>query len=114
DVFHMDDWAVEEQWISETHHDVVGLAALIELDVHGRQLAESHREVVVGAGKIGAPPRAALLEAIRGEVGAAEVEGAVEVFELRPLGRLAGEAADASAADPDPRAPFGILLGNLR
>src|SRR5262249_4787211 len=114
DVFHVEDRTVEEQRVGESDDDVVGLPGPIEPDVHRRQLAQAHGEIVVGAWKVGAPAGAALLESIAGEVGAAEVEGPVEVLRLRPLRRLAIEAPDAAAAHPDPRLPFRILLTDLR
>src|SRR5262249_50258507 len=81
--------------------------------VHRGELAETYGEIVIRAGEIGAPSGTALLEAIASEIRAAEIEGSVEVFDLGPLRRLAIEAADSAAADPDARLPLRILLAHL-
>src|SRR5262249_6325564 len=112
DVFHVDDRAAKEQRIGEADDHVVGLSRLVELHVHGRELAKAEGEIVASAREVGAPAGAALLEAIAGEIRAAEIEGPVEVFELGPLRRLAVEAADSAAADPDARLPLRILLAH--
>src|SRR5499427_2912660 len=112
-VFHVDDRTTIQKRIGEANDDVVGLSGLVELHVHGGELAQTHGEIVVRTREVGAPAGAALLEAIAGEVGAAEIERSVEVFDLGPLRRLAVEAADSAAADPDARLPLRILLAHL-
>ncbi len=90
EILHEYERTPEEQRDARRHDHVIGLTGFVEVHADPRQLGQADREVVVGAGVIGAP--AALVER------AAIEERAVEVGGLRPSGR---EAPEPAAADPD-------------
>ena len=73
------------------------LAVLIELQRDARELCQAHREVVVGARIVGAPPLTAFLVPDAVVEAAAVEERAVEVSGLRPARR----SSVSAAAHPD-------------